>query len=88
MKAAAGDSGYGEFTAYVWFFAPVEEETVRIFKFEIKSLETEKVEHHLEIPVEKKNATYRVMLLIKAAPGEYRLSILQPINLSVDLRVK
>jgi len=88
VEAAAEDSGYGEFTAYVWVFAPVEEEAVKVFKFEINSLETGKVEHHLEIPVEKRNATYRVMLLIKAAPGEYRLSILQPINLSVDLRVK
>ncbi|MEM1711264.1 MAG: hypothetical protein QXU12_02565 [Nitrososphaerota archaeon] len=88
VEAAAEDSGYGEFTAYLWVFAPVEEEAVKVFKFEIKSLETGKVEHHLEIPVEKRNATYRVMLLIKAAPGEYRLSILQPINLSVDLRVK
>ncbi|MEM2592893.1 MAG: hypothetical protein QXI60_09930 [Thermofilaceae archaeon] len=88
VEAAAEDSGYGEFTAYVWVFAPVEEEAVKVFKFEINSLEAGKVEHHLEIPVEKRNATYRVMLLIKAAPGEYRLSILQPINLSVDLRVK
>lgn len=88
VDAAAGDLGYGEFMAYAWVFAPAEKEAIKIFKLEIKSLETGKVEHHLEIPVEKRNATYRVMLLIKAAPGEYRLSILHPVNLSVDLRVE
>lgn len=87
LETSAGDSGYGEFTAYVWVFAPFQEEN-KIFKFEITSLESGKIEHHLEIPVEKKNATYSVMLLIKAAPGNYRLSILQPVKLSVDLKVR
>lgn len=38
VEAAAGDSGYGEFTAHVWVFAPVEEEKTKIFKFEISLL--------------------------------------------------
>ncbi|MCS7135772.1 MAG: hypothetical protein RMJ14_03350 [Nitrososphaerota archaeon] len=87
VETSAGDSGYGEFTTYIWVFAPLQEEN-KIFKFNIISLETGKVEHHLEIPVEKKNSTYSSMLLIKATPGKYRLSVLQPVKLSVDLTVK
>lgn len=80
-------SGYGEFIAYVWVFAPFQED-IKIFKFNMESLETGKVEHHLEIAVNKVNGTYSTMLLIKAVPGLYRFSITQPIKLSIDLKVK
>ncbi|MEM1666578.1 MAG: hypothetical protein QXW12_04475 [Nitrososphaerota archaeon] len=87
LETSAEGSGYGEFMVYAWVFAPLQEES-KIFKFKITSLETGRTEHYLEIPVEKKNATYSAMLLIKAAPGNYRLSIIQPVELSVDLKVK
>ncbi len=87
VETSTKDSGYGEFMAYACIFAPPQEGD-KIFKFEITSLDTGKIEYHLEMPVEKKNATYSATLLIKAVPVKYRLNIIQPVELSLDLIVK
>jgi len=87
VEAIAGTSGFGEFKAYAWVFKSVGDD-VKMFRFELNSLEAGVVRAVLEVPVEKKEIYYQVMLLVKAKPRNYQLSIKHPIELSIDLRVR
>lgn len=86
-ETVADSSGFGKFKAYVWVFQSVGE-NVSLFMFEIVSLKTGKVESLLETYVEKKEIYYKVLLLVKARPGDYRLRIIHPIELAIDLKVR
>ncbi len=85
-ETIADSSGFGKFKTYVWVFQSVGE-NVSLFRFEIVSLKTGRVESILETYVEKKGIYYEVFLLVKARPGDYMLSIKHPIELAIDLKV-
>jgi len=87
VEAVADASGFGEFKAYVWVFQSVGDDIKR-FRLELASIESGVVKAVLDVPVEKKEIYYHVMLLVKAKPGSYELRIKHPIQLSIDLRVR
>lgn len=87
VEDVADDSGLGRFKAYAWVFQSVGDD-VKTFRFELNSLDTGLVEADLQVPVEKREIYSQVMLLIRARPGSYRLSIKYPVELSIDLRVE
>lgn len=86
-ETVADSSGFGKFKVYVWVFQSVGE-NVSLFRFEIVSLKTGEVESMLETYVEKKGIYYEVFLLVKARPGDYRLRIVYPVELAIDLNVR
>lgn len=87
VEATADASGFGEFKGYVWVFQPIGED-IKMFRLELTSIESGVVKAVLDVPVEKKEIYYKLMLFIKAKPGSYELSIKHPIQLSIDLRVR
>jgi len=87
VEAITDDLGFGEFKAYVWVFQTVGDD-VKMFRLELTSIESGIVKAVLDVPVEKKEIYYHVMLAVKARPGSYELSIKHPIQLSIDLRVR
>lgn len=87
VEDIADASGFGRFKVYVWVFQSVGDDG-KMFRFELASRETGLVKAVLDTPVEKKGIYYHVMLIIKARPGSYRLSLEHPVELSIDLKVR
>jgi hypothetical protein len=87
VEAIADASGFGEFKVYVWVFQSTGDD-IKIFRLELTSIEFGVIKAVLDVPVEKKEIYYQVMLLVKAKPGSYELRIKHPIQLSIDLRVR
>lgn len=86
IEAAADQSGFGDFTVYVWMFDQSGEE-FKEFRFELTSLERQELVEVLETTVKKNGPYYRILLLVKARPGYYNLSLTNPVKLSTNLKV-
>lgn len=87
VESAADQSGFGEFMAYVWIFDQSGGEFKK-FRFELTARETGEVARILEVTVMRDGPYYRLLLLVKARPGNYSLSLVNPVNLSIDIEVK
>lgn len=87
IEDVADYSGFGRFKVYTYVFQSVGDD-VKMFRFELTSLDTGLVKAVLDTSIEKKGIYYYVMLLVKAKHGSYRLSLKNFVELSIDIKVQ